>query len=648
LGRLGNYPILIGFLAVILLFQTATFGTYSYAQMDSGSKIPAWIKNNADWWERGLISDREFASGLGFMIKEGIIKVENIDVDPEGDIVIDENIRLPKWIQNNARWWADGAISDDDFKSGIQFMLKEDIISFKEKTKISIPEIDPEIFEKAYVTMVWNQLAMTWLLEIKNYEADILDENTDYLWDEYSSSNDMETMNLAVKYQEASKKADDDLVKAGKILKEVSKDTEAVKKLARDAGNHVLDLEKAAEKPLMKIDEVPKVKSLDDYKQAKKDAKYVELDAKRLTDELKTIIGTLPSDEPPLQTIPEELKIHKFLDKSFPSSGIISPTQGATIASSDGTLILDISEGSVLTQTTVSIEQKSSHELPIKFNNDNLSETAYLFKPEGLNFLKPVELVILLDEENYEGFYSDGSVSAPNFFISGDEDIEPIPMQVEIDVAGKNIVASGEINHFSIVYRDNEGWFKFSLAPNDVYSTPGIENAWEAQVFIEPSPWVSFFGFEELWYDTIDDVKFFGNGVVTDIPKEHDISSFQSTGTGVFVHEYYCTDFGIGRFYVQVQTTHTITISGDVPSAGETMVIHPKPQIFAWAHCPEPFKPTTTTGVPGGSIDIIDGFIFDDDLIGGFDMIDDLGIGIIDLDFDLDVDTTGEEHTRNW
>ena len=129
---MGNAPILIGFLAVILLIQTATLDTINPAFAES---IPPWIKNNADWWERGLISDKEFATGIAYMVKENIIIVENVEVDPEGAIVIDENITIPKWIQNNARWWADGAISDGDFKSGIQFMLKEEIITFKEKNR---------------------------------------------------------------------------------------------------------------------------------------------------------------------------------------------------------------------------------------------------------------------------------------------------------------------------------------------------------------------------------------------------------------------------------------------------------------------------------------------------------------------------------
>ena len=36
---------------------------------------------------------------------------------------------IPKWIKNNAKWWADGKIDDDSFIQGIQFLIKEGIIN---------------------------------------------------------------------------------------------------------------------------------------------------------------------------------------------------------------------------------------------------------------------------------------------------------------------------------------------------------------------------------------------------------------------------------------------------------------------------------------------------------------------------------------
>ena len=37
--------------------------------------IPDWVRNNAGWWSEGLISDEEFANGLQYLIENGIISV---------------------------------------------------------------------------------------------------------------------------------------------------------------------------------------------------------------------------------------------------------------------------------------------------------------------------------------------------------------------------------------------------------------------------------------------------------------------------------------------------------------------------------------------------------------------------------------------
>jgi len=39
--------------------------------------IPEWIKNNAGWWAEGAIGDSDFVSGIQFLIKEGIMKIES-------------------------------------------------------------------------------------------------------------------------------------------------------------------------------------------------------------------------------------------------------------------------------------------------------------------------------------------------------------------------------------------------------------------------------------------------------------------------------------------------------------------------------------------------------------------------------------------
>ena len=90
--------------------------------------IPDWVKNNADVWSKGLISDRDFVAGLGYMMKEKIIQIENVELDSEGSIVIDEDLNLPSWIKTTAEFWAKNKISDNEFAVGLEWLINNGVI----------------------------------------------------------------------------------------------------------------------------------------------------------------------------------------------------------------------------------------------------------------------------------------------------------------------------------------------------------------------------------------------------------------------------------------------------------------------------------------------------------------------------------------
>ncbi|MFB5608555.1 MAG: S8 family serine peptidase, partial [Candidatus Nitrosomaritimum yanchengensis] len=87
--------------------------------------IPDWVKNNAGWWAQRLISDEDFASGIQYMIKEGVIQVPKTN----STVNSEEDIEIPDWVRNNADWWSQDLISDKDFASGIQYLVSVGIIS---------------------------------------------------------------------------------------------------------------------------------------------------------------------------------------------------------------------------------------------------------------------------------------------------------------------------------------------------------------------------------------------------------------------------------------------------------------------------------------------------------------------------------------
>ena len=87
-------------------------------------RVPTWIKSNAKVWSERQIGNSNFLSGIQYMIKEKII--DRPDLPPQASPTAKEHV--PDWIRNNAGWWADNLISEDDFVNGIKWLLEKRII----------------------------------------------------------------------------------------------------------------------------------------------------------------------------------------------------------------------------------------------------------------------------------------------------------------------------------------------------------------------------------------------------------------------------------------------------------------------------------------------------------------------------------------
>ena len=45
--------------------------------------VPAWVKNNAGWWSDGTISENDFLNGIQYLIKMGIMQVSSTAVSDD-------------------------------------------------------------------------------------------------------------------------------------------------------------------------------------------------------------------------------------------------------------------------------------------------------------------------------------------------------------------------------------------------------------------------------------------------------------------------------------------------------------------------------------------------------------------------------------
>ena len=76
-----------------------------------------------------------------------------------------EEHTIPYWIKNNAGWWADNKISDDDFTSGIEYMIENNIIKVSTQT-------NSELVQKELERKSWN-----FGQYLKNIQNDIKNQN---------------------------------------------------------------------------------------------------------------------------------------------------------------------------------------------------------------------------------------------------------------------------------------------------------------------------------------------------------------------------------------------------------------------------------------------------------------------------------------
>ena len=84
--------------------------------------IPDWVRNNAKWWSEDKISNNDFVAGIQYLIKQDILSI------PKTSQGISADGNIPSWIKTNAGWWADGIITDSDFVNGVQHLIQSGIV----------------------------------------------------------------------------------------------------------------------------------------------------------------------------------------------------------------------------------------------------------------------------------------------------------------------------------------------------------------------------------------------------------------------------------------------------------------------------------------------------------------------------------------
>jgi len=88
-----------------------------------GNDIPTWVRTNAKWWADGITSDEEFVTSIQYLVENGIIRISDLP-SSSGET---QN-EIPDWLRQNVGWWSEGQLSDGEFVSGIKWLIEKGII----------------------------------------------------------------------------------------------------------------------------------------------------------------------------------------------------------------------------------------------------------------------------------------------------------------------------------------------------------------------------------------------------------------------------------------------------------------------------------------------------------------------------------------
>jgi hypothetical protein len=120
-------------IVLILSFSLIGSGILVPNSSAQDAQIPGWVKNVAGWWGSGIVSENEFVSGIEYLINNNIILLDFVPCNDKIQSQYGDTKSVPDWIKNNAIWWSENLIDDTDFINGLQYLIEHKIIKIDNK-----------------------------------------------------------------------------------------------------------------------------------------------------------------------------------------------------------------------------------------------------------------------------------------------------------------------------------------------------------------------------------------------------------------------------------------------------------------------------------------------------------------------------------
>lgn len=87
--------------------------------------IPLWIQDTVRMWTMGDIDDVTFTSAISYLIRQNVIRIDDIPTSNRDGASIDD------WVRTTAGWWVDGQVSDAEFLAGIKYLIGRGVITIQ-------------------------------------------------------------------------------------------------------------------------------------------------------------------------------------------------------------------------------------------------------------------------------------------------------------------------------------------------------------------------------------------------------------------------------------------------------------------------------------------------------------------------------------
>jgi hypothetical protein len=138
--------------SIILILSFSLIGSGILVPNSSAqdAQIPNWIKNVAGWWASGNISENEFVTGIEYLINNNIILLDFVPCNDKTQSQYGDTKSVPDWIKNNASWWSENLISDIDFINGLQYLIEHKIIKIDNKKILGKVSLEDIIFSPSW------------------------------------------------------------------------------------------------------------------------------------------------------------------------------------------------------------------------------------------------------------------------------------------------------------------------------------------------------------------------------------------------------------------------------------------------------------------------------------------------------------------